>query len=251
MTTTGIRGGAPVTRRRPGDSFALPLGWQLEAGPFDGRWGTQANRYEYMHGQCRYCGGSCGGGPGTVGAHPRAECLACGTPQCDEHSRCLVCVIGFVGRVPYGTSSTCGYSGCGKPAVAKAPRVGRACKYHLAQARSRGRTLADQIRDAVQLRERGGESWQKLAWFGPQRRYAVRRWHDDGRTGWTVGMDPQGFETAGQADREAGAWNDPRGRDTDGTGWHAERVLLTPGVWAEIHDWEGRATGRAQVARLR
>jgi len=234
--STELRGGAAVVmRRRPGDSPALPLGWQLEAGPVDGRWGVQAIRYEYMNGQCRYCGASCGGGPGTVGAHPRAQCLACGTPQCDRGSRCLVCMIGFVGRVPWSPNpgyDRCGYARCLDPAVAEAPRVHRVCACHLAQARSRGQTLQAQIANYVRLRERGGQSWQKLAWFGPERRYAVRRWHDDGRAGWTTGQDPKGFETAGQADREADAWNDPRGGD-----WHAERVLLTPEVHAEILAW--------------
>ena len=131
---------------------------------------------------------------------------------------------------PFGQSGACGYAGCGKPAVARAPRVGRACAHHLGKARSRGRTLADQIADSLRLRDRGGLSWQKLTWFGPPKFYAVRRWHDDGRTGWTTGQDPQGFETAGQADREAEAWNDPRSSG----GWHAVRVELTPQVRDEI-----------------
>jgi hypothetical protein len=117
--------------------------------------------------------------------------------------------------------------------VAKAPRVGQVCLGHLGQAKSRGRTLADDIANSVRLRELGGLDWQKLAWFGPERRYAVRRWHDDGRVGWITGKDPKGFETAGAADREAAAWNDPRASD----GWHAERVVLTDELRAEILAW--------------
>lgn len=225
-----------------GRSYLRPQAWQTAAGPGDSRWGRQARRYEYMSGQCRYCGTHCPGKAHSVTAHPRAECLACGTPQCDKGSRCVVCMIGFVGRVPYGMSTACGYAQCSKPAVAEAPRVHRACAYHLSQARSRGTTLADDIASSVRLRELGGLSWQQLAWFGPERRYAVRRWHDDGRPqAWTTGQDPKGFETAGAADREAQAWNDPRTSD----GWHAERVLLTDELRAEILAWAKKTTARS------
>jgi hypothetical protein len=146
-------------------------------------------------------------------------------------------MIGFL-RIPYGESTACGYARCGKPAVARAPRIGRACAYHLTQAKSRGQTLADGIANYVRLRELGGLDWQKLAWFGPERRYAVRRWHNDGRPGWITGKDPKGFETAGAADREAAAWNDPRASD----GWHAERVVLTDELRAEILAWAKKTT---------
>jgi len=229
-----------------GRSYLRPEPWQLAGSPADARWGVQATRYLYMNGQCRYCGEHAQGPASSVTAHPLALCLACGTPQCDKQRGCLVCMIGFVGRVPYGQSTACGYARCGKPAVARAPRVGRVCTHHLIQATSRGRTLRSQIDNSVRLRELGGLDWQKLTWFGPERRYAVRRWHDDGRTGWTTGQHRAGFETAGAADREAAAWNDPRTSD----GWHAERVLLTDEVRAQIEDWEGRAAGRSAVARL-
>jgi hypothetical protein len=229
-----------VTIATRGRSYLRPQAWQLAAGPGDGRWGVQAVRYDYMNGQCRYCGDHCGGSANSVAAHPRALCLACGTPQCDRQRDCLVCMIGFVGRVPYGMSTACGYAKCGKPAVARAPRVGRACAYHLAQATSRRQTLADGIANSVRLRELGGLDWQQLAWFGPERRYAVRRWHDDGRAGWVTGKDPKGFETAGAADREALAWNDPKAawpHAERADGWHAERVVLTDELRAEILAW--------------
>lgn len=215
-----------------GRSYLRPQAWQLASGPGDGRWGVQAVRYTYMNGQCRYCGNHCDGPAGSVTAHPRAECLACGTPQCDKQRDCLVCMAGFVGRPAY-QRNTCGYAKCDGQAVARAPRVGQVCLADLGKPKSRGQTLADGIANYVRLRELGGHDWQKLAWFGPGRRYAVRRWHDDGRTGWITGKDPKGFETAGAADREAGAWNDPRTSD----GWHAERVVLTDGLRAEILAW--------------
>jgi hypothetical protein len=229
-----------VTRGR---SYLRPQAWQLAAGPGDGRWGVQARRYEYMNAQCRYCGSGCTGPANGVAAHPRAECLACGTPQCDQGS-CIVCMAGYVGRPPYSVRAdggTCGYARCDGQAVAKAPRVGRVCLGHLTQAKSRGQTLADDIASYVRLRELGGLDWQKLAWFGPERRYAVRRWHDDGRPqAWTTGKDPKGFETAGAADREAQAWNDPRASD----GWHAVRVILTDEVRDQIAAW-AKTTARS------
>lgn len=225
-----------------GRSYLRPQAWQVATGPGDGRWGRQAPRYAYMNAQCRYCGTHCQGQPHSVTAHPRAECLACGTPQCDNSRECIVCMIGFVGRVPWSPTPGyrfCGYAHCMEPAVAKASRVGRCCAGHLARARGARGTLAAQIADAEWDRELGGQPWQKLAWFGPQRRYAVRRWHDDGRTGWTTGQDPEGFETAGAADREASAWNDPRTSD----GWHAERVVLTDEVRGAIEGWQVQPSG--------
>jgi hypothetical protein len=232
-----------TTRRRPGDGPALPLGWQLTA-PLDGRWGVQAVQYTASP-QCRYCGVF--GRPG----HPdcfKGTCLACGTVQCapPRGGDCLVCMIGFISQPPWN-NATCGYTKCDGRAVARAPRVRTVCLADLSKAKSRGQTLADQIADYVRLRERGGHSWQKLVWFGPARHYAVRRWHDDGRAGWTTGSDPKGYETAGQADREAQAWNDPRSSD----GWHAERVLLTDEVRDEIDAWQGLAPGKTKAARLR
>jgi hypothetical protein len=230
-----------VTRGR---SYLRPQAWQLAAGPGDGRWGVQARRYEYMNAQCRYCGLHCDGPAHSVTAHPRAQCLACGTPQCDNQGDCLVCMAGFVGRPPFSVraeGSRCGYARCHSQAVARAPRVGRVCLGCLARAKSRGMTVADDIANYVRLRELGGLDWQQLAWFGPERRYAVRRWHDDGRPqAWTTGKDPKGFETAGAADREAQAWNDPRASD----GWHAERVILTDEVRDQIAAW-AKTTARS------
>lgn len=226
-----------------GRSYLRPQAWQLAAGPGDGRWGVQATRYTYMNAQCRYCGSGCSGPAGGVAAHPRAECLACGTPQCDTTGSCLVCFAGYVARPPFSVRAEggiCGYARCDGQAVARAPRVGRVCLADLAKAKSRGTTLADDIANSVRLRELGGLDWQKLAWFGPERRYAVRRWHDDGRAGWITGKDPKGFETAGAADREALAWNDPKAawpHAEQADGWHAERVVLTDELRAEIAAW--------------
>jgi hypothetical protein len=219
-----------TTKRRPGDTYARALPWQV-ASPVDGRWGQVCTDFDGAY--CRYCGRSgrdC----------PKDTCLACGTPQCSNGSGCLVCFAGFVGRPPF-MNETCGYARCDRQAVARVPRVRVACLADLGQAKSHGRSVADSIADRLRLRDRGGQDWQHLVWFGPPLYYAVRRWHDDGRSGWTTGLDPAGFETAGQADREAQAWEDPAA-GLDVGGWHAERVTLTPEVRDDIARWEAGNT---------
>lgn len=237
---TQTRGGSAAVRNRPGDSPTKPNLWQLGA-VMDNRWGVQAVRYPQSD-QCRYCGSMSSGRD-----CPRVLCLACGSPQCDRPrgGSCLVCITGYLGRPPYGKTA-CGYKGCPHPPVADAPRVGQVCREHLAKVTRRYQgvsvTLAAEITRELAQAERGGRDWQKLAWFGSPKRFAVRRWHDDGRFGWTTG--PEGaYATAGQADREAQAWNDPRSSD----GWHAERVELTEAVREAIDEWQGRAPGRAYI----
>lgn len=221
-------------RMRPGDYPAAPQAWQTAAGPGDGRYGVQYTRYDYMNSQCRYCGHACSGGA-AVGAHPRTACMACGTPQCDRGRTCLVCVVGWL-RPTWGRSTSCGYAGCDEPAIADAPRIRQVCAGHLYRpGTSRGR-LATQIADYLRLRDRGGHSWQKIAWFGPPKRYYVRRWRDTEPQAWT---GP--FDTAGQADREAEAWLDPKVTDP---GWHAERVEATPEAHAHVTAWQEAADRR-------
>jgi hypothetical protein len=221
-----------TARMRPGDYPAIPERWQVAAGPGDLRYGVQARRYEYMSAQCRYCGSSCPGPANGIAAHPKAACLACGTPQCGSSGGCLVCMIGFVGGAPWSSQrgyDRCGYSRCDGQAVAKAPRAGRACLMHLMIAKSRGQALADQIASCVRLRDRGGRSWQKIAWFGPAKRYYVRRWSGEpGSEGWVGPLD-----TAGQADREAGCWREAE--------WEAERVEATPEVTEQVNAWQAAA----------
>jgi hypothetical protein len=222
-------------RMRPGDYPAAPEPWQLALGPVDNRYGVQARQYDFMHRQCRYCGHACG--PGL--AHPRTTCMACGTPQCATDSgECLVCPAGWL-RVPYGRSAFCGYAGCEGPAVAKAPRVGQVCLGCLDRPtrfwQGRSITLAADIARHLAQRDRSGEGWQKIAWFGPPKRYYVRRWipvdAEAIRTGWTGPLD-----TAGQADREAEAWNT--------SGWTAERVEATPEVTEQVDAWQADADQR-------
>ena len=232
-----------TARMRAGDYPAVPQAWQVAAGPGDGRYGVQAIRYTYMNAQCRYCGSGCSGPANSVVAHPLALCLACGTPQCDKQRECLVCMAGFVGRPPYSVraeGSSCGYAKCDGPAVAKAPRVGRVCLAHLSKPviirGGNGRiTLADTIAAALLQRDRGGQGWQKIAWFGPPKRYYVRRWcpvdAEVIRTGWIGPLD-----TAGQADREAEAWTS--------TGWTAERVEATPEITEQVKAWQADADRR-------
>lgn len=240
-----------LSRMRAGDYPAPPEAWQQAAGLGDLRYGVQARRYEYMNTQCRYCGHSCSG-RGPVGAHSRVTCLACGTPQCDRDSgKCLVCMVGWL-RTSFwmarGTRSACGYAGCEGQAVADAPRVRQVCLGCLARPKSRGQTLADEIANYLRLRDRGGQGhWQRIAWFGPPKRYYVRRVHEGGREGW----EGRPYDTAGQADRGAECWNDPK--VTDG-GWRAERVEATPEVRQLVDAWQAEADrrhGRTAQARSR
>jgi hypothetical protein len=224
-------------RMRPGDYPAVPLAWQLAAGPGDGRYGVQYDRYDYMNSQCRYCGGACPGGA-AVGAHPRTACMACGTPQCDRGRTCLVCVAGWL-RTTWNHSTTCGYKDCDGAAVADAPRVRQVCLGHLDRPTRRWRgqavTLAEDIAARLARRDRR-TGLERTAWFGPPKRYYVRHWKRDGElNGWT---GP--FDTAGQADREAEAWTDPRAGDD----WHAERVEATAEVREQVRAWQAAADQR-------
>jgi hypothetical protein len=228
-----------LARMRPGDYPAAPASWQLAPGPGDGRYGVQARGYSWD--QCRYCG--------AAGREcPKTTCLACGTPQCKKpmHGECLVCFAGWLegySRTSYGASlrdrSTCGYKGCDGRAVAKAPRVGQACAPCLSRAvvhiRGARITLADSIGANLAQRDRGGQSWQHIAWFGPPKRYFVRRYAavdvDVYREGWVGPID-----TAGQADREVKCWRD--------AGHHAERWEATPEVTARVAAWQAAADRR-------
>lgn len=58
--------------------------------------------------------------------------MACGTVQCARRSECAVCLYGRIPGFYYSAGKpVCGYAGCGKDAVAKAPRVKWVCKDHL------------------------------------------------------------------------------------------------------------------------
>ncbi len=118
---------------------------------------------------CLWCGRA--GGINTDGQsmHERAECLACGTPQCNSSPRCAACLIGWMPNWSRGLNNdrTCGYAKCEQPAVAEAPRVRRVCAEHLTRAKSSdGRTLAQYITDhvAVAVEHTGGYSlrWRWL-----------------------------------------------------------------------------------------
>lgn len=93
-----------------------------------GRWGDLWFIERRRGVGCRYCGK---GGPD--GDHRPTTCRACGMRVCVRPSECPVCFVGLLDGVAYvlGSGPVCGYAKCGKPAVAKAPRVRFVCADHL------------------------------------------------------------------------------------------------------------------------
>ena len=113
--------------------------------------------------------------------------------------------------------------------MAKAPRVKRACAYHLIKAKSRGQTLADDIAISLRLRDRGGLSLAEADLVRPAQALRGAPLVRDGHTGWTTGRPRPGSRPPGR----------PTARRMPGTtrglgGWNAERVELTPQVRDEI-----------------
>ncbi|WP_200931295.1 hypothetical protein [Frankia sp. R43] len=93
-----------------------------------GRWGDLTFIQGRLDGGCRYCGK---GGPD--GDHLPTACRACGMRICRYPGECPICFVGLLDGVAYtlGSGPVCGYARCGKPPVAKAPRVRYVCADHL------------------------------------------------------------------------------------------------------------------------
>jgi len=94
-------------------------------------------------------------------AHNAITCRACGVTQCEGlRDTCYVCLYGFV--LSESRAGVCGYAGCGKPAVAKAPRVGRCCKDCLGRVKARrsgGATLLKVIAHSLETLDRDWTVW--------------------------------------------------------------------------------------------
>lgn len=116
---------------------------------------VRRNRRIYDFSTCLLCGDAYGIAQGEHKAHRPSRCRACGTLQCWTNGlargQCAVC---YVGLLDAFADRTCGYAGCGKQAVAAAPRVRYACKDHLERAR-----LNTSIAEAIANRD---TAWQRV-----------------------------------------------------------------------------------------
>lgn len=96
--------------------------WPLQRRP---RWVSKDQYWHWYEGGCQYCGQL----TGRAGLdHAPALCGLCGTVQCQRGSTCQVCYSGFMPGYRPGQEAVCGYAGCERTAVAKAPRIRRVCK---------------------------------------------------------------------------------------------------------------------------
>jgi hypothetical protein len=127
---------------------------------------------------CRWCGRAGSIGPHDGQMHRPAACLACGTVQCNDSSKCAACLYGWLpgwsrGGPVSADSRQCGYTGCAGDAVADAPRVGRVCAAHLDRPRVNGRPLAEVIADhRRQALAHTGQQWRRMVWRPAARRSA-------------------------------------------------------------------------------
>lgn len=124
---------------------------------YGGRYATRS----YPWPQCRYCG--------RAQNHDCkiATCDLCGSPQCfgngSGDGTCNVCFYGYLPGWSGYSSRTCGYKGCNKHAIAKAPRVKDVCKDHAPRVKIRlsGRsvTLPEYVAEQIAHRD-SGKGWQ-------------------------------------------------------------------------------------------
>jgi hypothetical protein len=96
--------------------------WPLTRRP---RWVAKDQYWAVHEGGCHYCG-QYTGEPGRD--HLPAQCALCGSVQCHRGESCHVCYAGFLPGYRPGETGICGYTGCGRPAVAKAPKIRRVCR---------------------------------------------------------------------------------------------------------------------------
>ncbi len=123
------------------------------------RWSRGGYAKTYPWPQCRYCG--------------RAQdhdckpvtCPVCESRACFETgSECRVC---YVGLIPGWSTSgyddrgrairECGYARCEREAIAKVPRVGRACREHL------GPVILAKVAARIAHRD-SGKGWEYWRW---------------------------------------------------------------------------------------
>lgn len=153
--------------------FAHPVTWlETSAPPAGGRWVYRDRGNSVRWSVCRFCMRAQAGDCAAV------DCPLCGSRQCAGSSECRVCLHGMLPGVYRGPGlRICGYKGCGKPAVAKVPRVYCAClDCCVNRVRVRGGwvTGSQPSRALVpltayvehQLAERdAGKGWQKWTWM--------------------------------------------------------------------------------------
>lgn len=122
--------------------------WPLQRRP---RWVRKDVFYRPVPGGCRYCGAG-------QGDHPAALCPLCGSVQCHRGESCLICHRGFLPGYRPGEMGICGYTGCGRPAIARVPgRVRRVCKGCVPRVPVRGRPikLDELVLEFIAVRDSG------------------------------------------------------------------------------------------------
>lgn len=135
------------------------------------RWsrGGYVEARPWLSSYCKYCGrvqqeGDC----------RLVDCLACGSRQCHGNGggrgTCAICHHGWLPSWSHGYSDDrlCGYKGCGRDAVAYAPRVRRVCKEHLTRVTvgtgKTRQTLGIYIAERVAERDSGKGRYPMSGW---------------------------------------------------------------------------------------
>lgn len=122
-----------------------------------GRWvyrGAYGGR-RYNWPQCRYCGRAA-----NRDCTPYA-CELCGTVQCQDNSRCIVCYLGRLGHWLGNRSATCDYKGCNEKAVADC-RKRAVCIEHAKRIKAhKNTTLAELVAERLAHRD-SGKGWEQF-----------------------------------------------------------------------------------------
>jgi hypothetical protein len=147
--------------------FQHPVTWTGQFSPSPlARWAMRRETsVSTVLGTCRFCG--------RVQSHDcrPAACAVCGSRQCEGGDTCRVCYYGFMPAWRPGARAICGYKGCGKPAVAKVPRVHRACldccvarvKITVHAEQNRRVPLTQYVEDRLVHRD-SGKGWEHWRW---------------------------------------------------------------------------------------
>ena len=122
------------------------------------RWSRGGYAKPYPWAQCRYCGRA-----QSYDCKP-VECPACNSRVCHGGgSECRVCLVGMLPGWGFGYDRQykdmrkCGYARCEGEAIARVPRVGRACSGHLSE------SIRAKIAERVAHRD-SGKGWELWRW---------------------------------------------------------------------------------------